>query len=429
MQALAGAMKRKLALKSAWVLCLALAVLFLGGDAFGGGGPISQLARPYTFSVVSWEVDALPKKWFFDARTVLFGTPSQDQQVATVRRYFELADESNDLRGQLDVIVAGLNPNTDRRQVEQGLARVDAQRASMELSVERTIETMISTVLKDEGLTSKFMGVTSVWPPVDFRLSDVPRVLIVSPRDRIEVAETHLLSPGMTLGQTDALEREIDQRGLSSLVERIGGVATYPSLIPDSGSLRFTLQVASHEWTHHYLFFHPLGRSYWSTAAMTTINETVADYVGRAIGDEVYRRFFATLEELNPQPTLVPAASPASVTRPVFSFNAEMRETRLKAEQMLADGKVDQAEAYMESRRLFMGDHGYVIRKLNQAYFAFHGSYADQPQSSSPIGGQLQAVRQRYASLRDFLHRVSRYQSYDDLKRDLSGPGIAQPGI
>ena len=53
----------------------------------------------------------------------------------------------------------------------------------------------------------------------------------------------------------------------------------------------------------------------------------------------------------------------------------------------------------MEERRLLMVEHGYPIRVLNQAYFAFHGAYAESPASSSPIGAQgaplSRAQRQR----------------------------------
>jgi hypothetical protein len=39
-------------------------------------------------------------------------------------------------------------------------------------------------------------------------------------------------------------------------------------------------------------------------------------------------------------------------------------------------GKVELAEEFMEERRQFFWKKGYHIRKLNQAYFAFHGAYA-----------------------------------------------------
>jgi len=61
----------------------------------------------------------------------------------------------------------------------------------------------------------------------------------------------------------------------------------------------------------------------------------------------------------------------------------------------------------MEQKRQYLASKGYYIRKLNQAYFAFHGTYADSPTSISPIGPELKELRSRSASLKDFLNTVS----------------------
>ncbi|OGO24020.1 MAG: hypothetical protein A2144_05680 [Chloroflexi bacterium RBG_16_50_9] len=58
---------------------------------------------------------------------------------------------------------------------------------------------------------------------------------------------------------------------------------------------------------------------------------------------------------------------------------------------------------------------GYRIRKLNQAYFAFHGTYADSPASISPIGVELRKLRSQSASLKDFMDTVSGMTSREDL--------------
>ena len=72
-------------------------------------------------------------------------------------------------------------------------------------------------------------------------------------------------------------------------------------------------------------------------------------------------------------------------------------------------------EAYMEERRLFFVEHGHNIRKLNQAYFAFHGSYATNPSTGNPIGGQLEWLRAQSPTLRDYIHTVAAFSRYDDL--------------
>ena len=70
-----------------------------------------------------------------------------------------------------------------------------------------------------------------------------------------------------------------------------------------------------------------------------------------------------------------------------------MRTTRLKVDTLLAQGKIAEAEAYMEAQRQVIVNHGYALRKLNQAYFAFHGSYAEGPSATDPIGPKLRALQ------------------------------------
>ena len=92
-----------------------------------------------------------------------------------------------------------------------------------------------------------------------------------------------------------------------------------------------------------------------------------------------------------------------------------MRKTRLEADRLLAEGKIDEAEKYMESQRRILVENGYAIRKLNQAYFAFHGSYAVGAAATDPIGGKLRLLRKQVGSLNEFLHTVARFSAPGDL--------------
>lgn len=100
---------------------------------------------------------------------------------------------------------------------------------------------------------------------------------------------------------------------------------------------------------------------------------------------------------------------------PDFEFGAFMRETRLRTDGLLAQGKVTEAEQYMEIRRLDLLEQGYGIRKLNQAYFAFHGSYAVGTSATDPLGGKLRALRLRAGSLPEFIRIVATFNDVADL--------------
>ena len=88
-------------------------------------------------------------------------------------------------------------------------------------------------------------------------------------------------------------------------------------------------------------------------------------------------------------------------------------------DEYLAQGEVERAEEFMEEKRQYLMSKGYHVRKLNQAYFAFYGAYADQPTSISPIGDELKMLREQSSSLKEFLSTVSSMTSREDLLESL----------
>ena len=92
-----------------------------------------------------------------------------------------------------------------------------------------------------------------------------------------------------------------------------------------------------------------------------------------------------------------------------------MREIRRAVDNYLAQGEIEQAEELMEAKQQYLATQGYHIRKLNQAYFAFYGAYADRPASVSPIGVELKKLRSQSASLKDFLEIAAAMTSRQDL--------------
>jgi len=148
------------------------------------------------------------------------------------------------------------------------------------------------------------------------------------------------------------------------------------------------------------------------------MNETTASIAGKEIGRKVLEMFYP---ELVPQPE--PGTEPLEPTEPpAFDFRAEMHETRVTVDELLADGEIDEAESYMERRRSFFWEHGYQIRKLNQAYFAFYGAYADEPGGAAgaaedPVGEAVRALRAQSPSLAAFLKRISWVTSFEQLQR------------
>ena len=104
-----------------------------------------------------------------------------------------------------------------------------------------------------------------------------------------------------------------------------------------------------------------------------------------------------------------------------------MKLIRNKVDSLLQTGQIDQAEAFMENKRLFLVSKGYPIRKLNQAYFAFHGTYTDHPAAISDTFDKLVKLQERYPSLREFIWAVSGVSTYQEFLQLVADTQIQNP--
>jgi hypothetical protein len=347
-------------------------------------------AAGHRYALVSWELVHAPSKWLHRIYTAMpWSDTGPERRKADLARYLEIAAHIRAAQGRLDEALSlEGGPAEAAAQAQADLDRLHAERDGVRDSVEEYLEAALSAVLVETGLN---VAGGAIWPPVDFRLDETPDVLVTSARDRISRLDSVLISPEISAKDADRIESNLQSsHGLSAIVERTGGVATYPTVITSDRDLLGLLEVAAHEWLHSYLYFHGLGQSYGSSADMTTLNETLADMAGRELGGMAYEDLTGEkAPEIEPPRTEAPAPSDPEA----FDFFRFMRETRVEAERLLAAGQVTEAENYMESRRVELNTHGYRIRKINQAYFAFHGSYGESPSSVSPIAAELYELR------------------------------------
>ena len=234
-------------------------------------------------------------------------------------------------------------------------------------------------------------------------------MLVLSPRDRIERLRSVDLKSDLDSADRDRIEQGMAlEQNLSSYVTGIGGYGVYPTMVIDRYGLPWTAETIAHEWVHNYLAFHPLGWSFLEGGESVTINETVASIVGEELGQAMLEANY---------PDLVPPARPTrqgkakgagretdSSEPPPFEFGPEMRATRLVVDELLKKGNVDEAEAFMEARRQTFIENGYPLRVLNQAYFAFHGSYATGAILHRSHWSQAQAAAGAKSNLARFPH-------------------------
>jgi len=394
-------------------MSLILVALFVGGctSERGFDGNLSSIVRPYHFSIVEWEFKNL-----FGKGKQSGSASSVEDEPAQVLQYFSLVKRINSLESEIKAI-NNSDGTGNLASFEIEFNMLEAQRLALEGDVRRIITKQIKEVLAEQNIfnpVDKYVGRRVCFPPVNFRLEQPPYLLVISPRDRIESVREITLKQNLSVAEMEYIEANVDPLGVSSLVVELGGFGgTYPTFVVNDASLQFTLDTATEEWLHQYLAFRPLGFLYVLDRVgiaknydIATMNETVAGIVSKEIGSMVYEKYYSQNEVGGNEP-----GEPESG----FDFNLEMRETRRAVDAYLAEGEIEQAEMFMEERRQFLISNGYYIRKLNQAYFAFHGTYADRPASISPIGQELKQLRSQSASLKDFLDTVAVMTSHQDL--------------
>ncbi len=402
------------------VLLLAL-LLLLRGDGLSLHDfwryQVDPFVGPYLYSWWGYEVETIWEKAGVWLRGVSLPLEESDR-IREVRRYFALVDEIGRLGSEIERAAAEGRSKAEIEALEGEREAKEEERRKAENGIEGILRGQAEEILAQEGIVFSLPLLEElVFPPVEFEFQASPHLLVISPRERIETLEKIALAPTMQPTEMEEVERQVDSLGVSSLVVPTGGMSSYPPIIPETSPLPSVIGGVIHEWVHNYLYFYPLGQHYSDSQELITMNETVASLVEEELSLKLARVYYPDiyLQKLE-------AKGKEEERKPGgFDFNAFMRETRLKVDELLAAGKVEEAEAYMEERRKELVEKGYYIRKLNQAYFAFHGSYATAPTSVSPIGGQLEELRKRSPSLAHFLRTVAQMKSYQDLLDTLAG--------
>lgn len=409
------------------------------------GTKISRAMGKDVFDFIAW----MGEGWIEKAGQI--AAPAEDfltdeQRSQLVLTFAQKMNDWSDLEWQVRRVYADASIEDPETKTQDLRARRDNLRAEIERlrpTAEAIIQQQIASVLVDEGLAAG----GEVFPPVAARITPLPYILITSPRDEIRRIDGEGLQAGLNVDEAERIERQVfSATNRSALVVPIGGLAAYPTMILETGDLTWLLQTIAHEWTHNWMYLRPLGYSYLADSQdIRTINETVASLAGDELGLKVMRRYYLdTLKKehpdlVEPKPLEVPDLNPSTQPPPArdpqaFSVNNALYETRVKVEDLLsearslrqagqvveAEAKIVEAEKYMEERRQFINSHGYGIRKLNQAYFAFYGAYADQPGGAAgtdPTGPNVVALRAYSPSLRQFLDRVSSILTLQDLQK------------
>ncbi|HUF39686.1 MAG TPA: hypothetical protein VMN57_14270, partial [Anaerolineales bacterium] len=373
------------------MLVFAVLILLLQRSAVPPGDP-TQRVRFYTrdleFDYIAWTFNAFWVK-FNQSALGLNRYLADEQASETVIEFIDLTRRIQAAESDLRTIFSDPaieDPNTAGSELEVQLAADNARMAHLGPLAESIVQSQVVAILRSLGISTGGHAL----PPVLYHVTPVPMALIVARRDAMIQENNISVQSEMTLEEQIALEDAVAQGvDASTLVVPIGGIGIYPTMVTRTSSIHWLMEVVAHEWAHNYFFLRPLGMSYLASPEMRTMNEAAAGLIGKEIGSLLIARYYPAFAPPPPDPDETEPEPPLEPEPPAFDFRAEMRETYLNAERLLAEGEIEQAEQYMELRRLFLWDNGYRFRKLNQAYFAFYGAYADTAGGAAvadPIG-------------------------------------------
>lgn len=408
----------------AWTMVLACLLLGLTKETYA---PTTSFARvwPYihtiAFNFADWTLNAIGQKI---QQATLEPQAFLDEAARSqlVLEYFDQQAQLDQIEAEIAQIYADpaiTDPATASVELREREAAVRAQMAELRPTAEAILQEQLSVILEEQGLV--FGG--QPFPPVAFHFTPLPLALILSPRDRIEQIVNTDVDGELPLDEQVTLETRVaDELNVSALVVPLGGIGTYPAMVAQSRDLNWIASVTAHEWIHNYLTLRPLGLNYETSPELRTMNETTAEMLGNEIGALVIERYYpehvpppASFRHILPRQLTPEEAS----TPPGFDFGAEMHTTRVTVDDLLAQGKMEEAEVYMEQRRQFFWANGYRLRKLNQAYFAFYGAYASGGGGAAgfdPVGPAVRLLRFRSPTLAAFLDTMAGFTSFEALE-------------
>lgn len=392
--------------------------------------PIEKV-RAYTRSLEFDYVEWIANAAIIKLRTASLNLPytlDSSEQKRIVMEYFAITQSILEKENELSRLYADASI-TDKEKateaVREELEKLYERQNKIAPLAEAILQDQISQVLAEIHLTAAGQPIPNVW----YHSTPLPMAMIVSPRDHIEQTANISVDTDLTVDDQVKLEDDITQGlNVSTLIVQIGGIGVYPTMVMRTTNMPWVLNTIAHEWIHNYLTLRPLGLLYSETPELRTMNETAASIAGDEIGALVIEKFYPELKpaafpNLNLISLSFDRPDPGTLTRPPFDFRAQMHETRIHADELLAQGEIDEAEAYMEARRQVFLKNGYLLRKINQAYFAFHGAYADSPGGAAgedPVGPAVRTLRAQSDSLADFIKTMAWMWSFEQLQEAIS---------
>ena len=384
--------------KSLTLLVFILIIFVLSGcknDIFD-----KSLEEKEVFSILKYEITTIGSKYIYSFKSI-FSKDNKEYAKNSLIQFKSLTKKIYALEKEKEPTSTVTSKQKNIEQLEKELTTLRKKRNSILLKIEKDIQKIVRNQIKAEGIDTKGF----VFPPVSIKIFDPPLLLVTSPRNLISREKEILLDSSMKNSRKNIIEQKIlEEEDLSAVILEIGGLASYPSMIKPNTNFERLFELTAHEWLHQYLIFYPLGRSIFKNNEMNEINETLANIFGKEISKKICANELYEIYCENTELT--------TTTNKNFNYDFFMKETRETVDLLLKNNNISKAEKYMEERRKNLENEGILIRKINQAWFAFHGTYTDSPTSVSPVFSILKKIQEDTENMKEFIDILKNIDSY-----------------
>ncbi|SVE60998.1 uncharacterized protein METZ01_LOCUS513852, partial [marine metagenome] len=141
--------------------------------------------------------------------------------IEKIELYIDLSKRVNKYERLLDTSRNNYFTSKNVSAIRDHTKSLKSKRDSTRLIAEKSIEDEITKILKELGVKNK-LGI--VFPPVDIRLQNIPKVLVTSPRNEIRMIDSVLIDPEISLKERDTIENTLFQAyDTSALVDDLSG--------------------------------------------------------------------------------------------------------------------------------------------------------------------------------------------------------------
>jgi len=153
-----------------------MALPFLGSFDDFDVLPVDLVILPYQYSIVNWELSNLPDKLVHNLVSLWPGQAdlARGEVIEQAQEYFDFGLEVRGLERRLffseALVAVGGELGVGVQSLASEVSAIESRRNSLRAAAEEIIESEISLIVKEEGLSSWF----GVFPPVDVVLSRSP---------------------------------------------------------------------------------------------------------------------------------------------------------------------------------------------------------------------------------------------------------------